>query len=150
MHKYKKKNSDKRRSFEYTYHKKERDYFKMNNIDKSQRDLYISSAILIQSIFRGHSIKLKFYNFLYFHMCIQNGVEILEVVFYRIKKNYWKNFKNNISKIVAEKNSTSKKKHHTLPHLNLNQNSKIIFIQSLCPILTIKIYIIHIIQLMIL
>ena len=108
VHKYKKKNNEKKRSLEYTYHKKERDYFKMNNIDKSQRDLYISSAILIQSIFRGHSIKLKFYNFLYFHMCIQNGVEILEAVFYRIKKNYWKNYKNNISKKISEKNSSNK------------------------------------------
>jgi hypothetical protein len=41
-------------------------------------------------------------------MCIQNGVEILEAVFYRIKKNYWKNYKNNISKKISEKNSSNK------------------------------------------
>ena len=76
---------------------KEKDYFRMNNIERSQRQKYINAAILIQSIFRGYLIKIKLYNNVNLYVCCKRAVNILENIFLSRKKLFWKLFNNFIS-----------------------------------------------------
>ena len=79
---------------------KERDYFKMNNIERSQRAKYINAAILIQSIFRGYLIKIKLYNNINLYVCYKKSVDILENLILKRKKYFWKLYKNMVSRII--------------------------------------------------
>ena len=76
---------------------KEKDYFKMHNIERNQRQKYINSAILIQSIFRGFLIKIKLYNNVNLYVCCKRGIDILEKMIYKKKKIYWRIYKKNLT-----------------------------------------------------
>ena len=76
---------------------KKRDYFKINNIDRSQRQKYINAAILIQSIFRGYLIKIKLYYNVNLYVCCKRSIAILEKLILKRKRNYWKYFRSIIS-----------------------------------------------------
>jgi hypothetical protein len=76
---------------------KEKDYFKINNIDKSKKDIYIKAAILIQSAMRGYLVKIKLYNNVNLYVCCKRGIDILEELFLYFKDNYWKMLKTNLS-----------------------------------------------------
>jgi len=121
-HKSKKKN-EKKKSFEYTFHRKiknnERDYFRMNNINKNQKEVYIEAATLIQSMFRGYSMKMKFYKILYFNECFKKGVERLQNILLKKKKIYWNLFAKNIPKEITENSSELK-----TPYLSFKLKSK--------------------------
>ena len=78
---------------------REKDYFKFHNIDKSQRNKYIDSAILIQSIFRSYLLKLKLSNVFNFYVSVKQGIILLEEVFLKRKSYFWKKFKKYISNI---------------------------------------------------
>ena len=67
---------------------KELDYFKRNNIPRSQRGKYTNAAILIQTIFRGFLIKIKLYNNINLYVCYKKGVDILEKIFLKRKKKF--------------------------------------------------------------
>ena len=81
---------------------KERDYFRINNIERSKRQKYINAAILIQSIFRGYLIKIKLYNNVNLYVCCKKSIEILEKLIFIRKKKYWKYFKSIISHMHFE------------------------------------------------
>ena len=81
---------------------KERDYFRINNIERSKRQKYINAAILIQSIFRGYLIKIKLYNNVNLYVCCKRSIEILEKLIFIRKKKYWKYFKSIISHMHFE------------------------------------------------
>ena len=55
----------------------------MHNIERNQRQKYINSAILIQSIFRGFLIKIKLYNNVNLYVCCKRGIDILEKMIYK-------------------------------------------------------------------
>ena len=76
---------------------KEKDYFRINNIERSQRQKFINAAILIQSIFRGYLIKIKLYNNVNLYVCCKRSIDILEKIIFKRKKYYWKIYKNIIS-----------------------------------------------------
>ena len=78
---------------------KEKDYFRSHNIDKSQRNKYIKSAILIQAIFRSYLIKMKLYNSVNLYICVKHGIFILEKVFLKTKSFFWNKYKKYISNI---------------------------------------------------
>ena len=78
---------------------KEKDYFRSHNIDKSQRNKYINSAILIQSIFRSYLLKLKLYNNINLYVCVKQGIIILEKVFLKRKSFFWNKYKKYIKNI---------------------------------------------------
>ncbi len=70
---------------------KDRDYFNINNIGKSEQIKYINSAILIQSIFRAFKVKLKVYNIVNLYVDIKRGVDILQqLISYKYKKLFFK------------------------------------------------------------
>ena len=70
---------------------KDRDYFNINNIEKSEQIKYINSAILIQSIFRAFKVKLKVYNIVNLYVDIKRGVDILQqLISYKYKKLFFK------------------------------------------------------------
>ena len=121
-HRSKKKN-EKKRSFEYTFHRKiknnQKDYFRMNNIDKNQKKAYIEAATLIQSVFRGFSVKMKFYKLLYFNNCINKGIARLQNIFLKKKKVYWILLDKNIIKNNTENSSEIK-----TPYLSFKLKSK--------------------------
>ena len=78
---------------------KDRGYFNINNIEKSERIKYINSAILIQSIFRAFKVKLKVYNIVNLYVDIKRGVDILQQLFlYKYKKLFFKRCPLYISK----------------------------------------------------
>ena len=110
-HRSKKKN-DKKKSFEYAFHRKiknnQRDYFRMNNIDKNQKRVYIEAATLIQSVFRGFSVKMKFYKLLYFNNCINKGIARLQNIFLKKKKVYWNLLDKKITNNITENSSELK------------------------------------------
>ena len=87
---------------------KEKDYFKMHNIERSKRQKYINAAILIQSIFRGYLVKIKLYNNVNLYVCCKRGINILEKCFYERKKFYWKIFKKTISNMLYDELLDSK------------------------------------------
>ena len=122
-HKSKKKNNEKKRSFEYTFHRKnknnEKDYFRMKNIDKNQKKDYIEAATLIQSVFRGYSLKMKFYKLLYFNDCINKGIVILQNILLKKKKVYWNLLEKNIPKNITENSSELR-----TPYLSFKLKSK--------------------------
>ena len=72
----------------------EKDFFRLHNIDKSQRIHYINSAIKIQSIFRGYLIKLKLFNNINLYVSLKEGINLLEKFFLRKKSFFWKKFKH--------------------------------------------------------
>jgi hypothetical protein len=78
---------------------KEKDFFKSHNIDKSQKIKYINSAIKIQSIFRGYLLRIKVFNNINLYLCCKNGIEILEKLFKKRKKFFWKKYQNYASNI---------------------------------------------------
>ena len=85
---------------------KEKDYFKINNIDKSKKEIYIKSAILIQSVFRGYLVKIKLYNNVNLYVCCKRGIDTLEEILLQWKNEYWKIFKNNITNKPLMKSSS--------------------------------------------
>lgn len=85
---------------------KEKDYFKINNIDKSKKEIYIKSAILIQSVFRGYLVKIKLYNNVNLYVCCKRGIDTLEEILLQWKNEYWKIFKNNINNKPLMKSSS--------------------------------------------
>ena len=108
IHKSRKKNTDKRRSFDYISHKKvknnDKDYFNMNkvNINRNHKSIFIKAVTLIQSIFRGYSIKKKIFKYICTHLEIKSGLEIVENVILKVQKKFWNIFKNNISIKIYE------------------------------------------------
>ena len=78
---------------------KEKDFFKSHNIDKSQKIKYINSAIKIQSIFRGYLLRIKVFNNINLYLCCKNGIEILEKLFKKRKKFFWKKYQNYASSV---------------------------------------------------
>ena len=114
----KKKNTDKRRSFDYISHKKvknnDKDYFKINNINRNHKNIFIKAATLIQSIFRGYSIKKKIVRYIYTHMNIKSGLEILGNVILKVEKNFWNIFKNNISIKICENMNESRRTYFSI------------------------------------
>ena len=115
IHKSRKKYTDKRRSSEYISHKKaknnDKDYYRMNNfnINRNHKNLLIKAATLIQSIFRGYSIKKKIFRYIFTHMHIKSGLKIVENIILKVQKKFWNNFKNNISIKICENINESKK-----------------------------------------
>jgi hypothetical protein len=115
IHKSRKKNTDKRRSFENISHKKpknnDKDYFRMNNINnnRNHKNAFIKAATLIQSIFRGYSIKKKIFRYICTHLRIKSGLEIVENVILKMQKKFWDILKNNISIKICENIIESKK-----------------------------------------
>ena len=87
---------------------KEKDYFKIHNIERSKRQKYHNAAILIQSIFRGYLIKIKLYNNVNLYVCCKRGIDILEKLIYKKKKYYWKIYKNIISNMLYNELLNSK------------------------------------------
>ena len=76
---------------------KERDYFRLYNVERSQRIKYIEAATLIQSIFRGYMIKIKLYNNVNLYVCCKRSIDLLQKMIYKKKKIFWKFFKSKIS-----------------------------------------------------
>ena len=102
-HKNKKTNNKKNsvyRNVDITINKrkplKEKDFFKLNNIDKSKKKDYIDSAILIQTNFRRYYIKMKVSSALNLVISIKKGIIILEELFLQRKKIFWKKYKKYI------------------------------------------------------
>ena len=85
----------------------EKDYFKIYNIDKSQRDKYIKAAILIQSVLRGYLVKIKLYNNVNLYVCCKRGIDILQELILNWKNIYWRIFKINLSKKFTKSNAFS-------------------------------------------
>ena len=78
---------------------KDKKFFNINNIEKSERIKYINSAILIQSIFRTFLVKLKVYNTVNLYIDIKRGVDILhQLLLYKYKKIFFKRCPQFISK----------------------------------------------------
>ena len=115
----------------------EKDFFRLHNIDKSQRINYIKSAILIQSLFRAYLVKMKMYNNINLYVSIKGGVNLLEKFFLRKKSFVWKKFKNYIDVLInldllkhilinnsARNNSTDKK--HISFHKEIGDSFNII------------------------
>ena len=105
---------------------KERDYFRLYNIERSQRKKYIEAAILIQSIFRGYLIKIKLYNNVNLYVCCKRSIGILEKLFETQKRSFWKIFKKKMtdlfySDILNDKLSLNILKEYVKNH---NNNSK--------------------------
>ena len=84
---------------------KERDYFRMHNIERSKRNKYINAAILIQSIFRAFLIKVKLYNNINLYISYKKSVDILENVILNRRIIWWKLFQNSISNYIDIINS---------------------------------------------
>ena len=76
---------------------KEKDYFKMNNIDKSKKEIYIRAATLIQSMLRSYLVKIKLYNNVNLYVCCKRGINILQDLILNWENEYWKIFKANLS-----------------------------------------------------
>ena len=81
---------------------REIDYFRMNRIERSQRPKYTKAAILIQSIFRGYLIKIKLYNNVNLYVCCKRSIDILENLFSKKRRMFWKFFKNKISRLFYD------------------------------------------------
>ena len=75
---------------------KEKDYFKINNIDKSKKEIYIKAVILIQSVLRGYLVKIKLYNNVNLYVCCKRGIDILQEILLNWKNVFWKIFHNNV------------------------------------------------------
>ena len=109
---------------------KEKDYFKMNNISKLQRQNYINAAILIQSIFRGYLIKIKLYNNVNLYVCCKRSIGIMEKIFMKRKRRFWKIFKKKMSNlfysdILNTKLSLNILKEYVKTHENNSKERKI-------------------------
>ena len=115
----------------------EKDFFRLHNIDKSQRINYIKSAILIQSLFRAYLVKMKMFNSINLYISVKGGVNLLEKFFLRKKSFVWKKFKNYIDVLInldllkhilinnsARNNSTDKK--HISFHKEIGDSFNII------------------------
>ena len=115
----------------------EKDFFRLHNIDKSQRINYIKSAILIQSLFRTYLVKMKMFNSINLYISVKGGVNLLEKFFLRKKSFVWKKFKNYIDVLInldllkhilinnsARNNSTDKK--HISFHKEIGDSFNII------------------------
>ena len=108
---------------------KERDYFRMNNItDKSLKEKYINSIILIQSVYRSYLVKIKLYNNISLYIHCKKVIEVLESLIVERQMSFWKLFKeytsykfyddiigskinlNELKKLLDNKNSYSKEK----------------------------------------
>ena len=78
---------------------KDREYFNINNIEKSERIKYINSAILIQSMFRTFKVKLKVFNMVTLYVNIKRGVDILQqLLLHKYQKIFFKRCPQYISK----------------------------------------------------
>ena len=95
-HKYKKNNSKKNliyKSADITLQKNnDKEYIKINNLDKNKKDLLINSIILIQRVFRGYLVKIKLYNNVNLYVCCKRGVFMLENLLLKLKKKELKKF----------------------------------------------------------
>ena len=78
---------------------KEKDYFKLHNIDKTERAEYIRHAIKIQSIFRSYLLKLKLSNSINLYISLKKGILIIEELILDRKRFFWKKYKKYLSKI---------------------------------------------------
>ena len=83
----------------------ERDYFKIHNIKNSEKDIYISAAILIQSKFRGYLVKLNLFKYIDSCLCCQKGLEIIELLLLKRKKLFFNIFHLNIKSKILFYNS---------------------------------------------
>ena len=112
------------------------DYFKMNNISKLQRQNYINAAILIQSIFRGYLIKIKLYNNVNLYVCCKRSIGIMEKIFMKRKRRFWKIYKNKMnqlfySDILNSKLSLNILKEYVKTHKNSKEKKIVSFHKEL-------------------
>ena len=73
--------------------KKIKQYFISNNININDRELYEQSAILIQSIFRGYSMRIKIYHKLNDYINIRNLAQVIKRLSSTLKFTFLQNFK---------------------------------------------------------
>ena len=78
-------------------------YFKINNgKDQYQREKYIKSVILIQSIFRAYLVKIKVCNNLNLYIGCKKTFELCEALILKRKEHFWKLFIAFISHIIYD------------------------------------------------
>ena len=70
------------------------DYYKINNIRKSQRDKYTKAAVLIQSVIRRYLVKIKVFNNLSLYINSKRLIDILQkIIVYKRAKMFLKKLK---------------------------------------------------------
>ena len=78
-------------------------YFKINNgKDQYQKEKYIKSVILIQSIFRAYLVKIKVCNNLNLYIGCKKTFELCEALILKRKEHFWKLFNALISHIIYD------------------------------------------------
>jgi len=84
-------------------------YFKINNgKDQYQKEKYIKSVILIQSIFRAYLVKIKVCNNLNLYIGCKKTFDFCEALISKRKEHFWKLFKAFISQIIYDNIISSK------------------------------------------
>ena len=119
---------------------KQKDYFKMNNIDKSNREKYIRAAVKIQSNFRAFLTRKKIFNCINLYISSKSAIITLQQLFNKRKKNLWKLFKKyysikaksdlNIIKNSIDKKPNINDKKITNLHKELGDSFNIIIDQN--------------------
>lgn len=80
-----------------TTKKKKVDYFKKNKIPPEKKKIYLKAILLIQSTYRCHLLQVKIRNGVNLYLSCKKGIEILEGLTLKHKKDFWKLYKNVIS-----------------------------------------------------
>ena len=101
-HQKKKINKEKERERDYLY---KFNIINNNYIEKSQRDLFLKSIVLIQSMFRGYLVKIKLYNNVNLYVCIKQAIDLLEELFLKKKIGLWKDFVQNMTFVLEAPSS---------------------------------------------
>ena len=72
-----------------------KDYFRMNIMNKTNKEIYTKAIVLIQSVFRAYLVKIKLYNNLNLYISCKKSIEILQKFFYQKgKKLFFNKLKN--------------------------------------------------------
>ena len=112
------------RNYNINYRKrmkrKEREYFKINNIDKSEKD---AAATLIQSFFRGYLIKVKVFNFIKQCISCEKLVEIIQDILLERKKYSFNLLMANINTKSFLNNSTTPSSNFSIQIKKINKNN---------------------------
>ena len=78
-----------------------KNYFNINGLNIINRDLYDSSATMIQSAFRAFFSRKKLYEELNLYLSIKNGIDILNEIFISKKNIYFELFINKILEFIS-------------------------------------------------